>query len=70
MGKNDNRRGLKMRQRIRQSKLKVRLARRTADAKAAGIAAKAAAAPPPPKAAEKAPAKKSRKKAAPEAASE
>ena len=70
MGKNDNRRSLKMRQRIAQSKLKARRARRTADAKAAGIKAKEAAAPPPVKAApaEKAAAKKTRKKAAPEAA--
>jgi hypothetical protein len=70
MGKNDNRRSLKMRQRIRQTKLKTRLARKQADAKAAGLKAKeapVAAAPPPPpaKAAEK---KKSKKKAAAEAA--
>jgi hypothetical protein len=70
MGKNDNRRSLKMRQRIRQTKLKTRLARKVADAKAAGLKAKeapVAAAPPPaaPKAAEK---KKSKKKAAAEAA--
>lgn len=70
MGKNDNRRSLKMRQRIRQTKLKTRLARKTADAKAAGLKAKEApvAAAPPPAPAKAAEKKKSKKKAAAEAA--
>lgn len=70
MGKNDNRRSLKMRQRIRQTKLKTRLARKAADAKAAGLKAKEApvAAAPPPAAAKAAEKKKSKKKAAAEAA--
>ncbi len=62
MGRNDNRRSLKMRQRVRQGKLKVRHARKTAASKAAGVAAHAAAAPAPKVAA--APVKKSKKKAA------
>jgi hypothetical protein len=69
MGKNDNRRSLKMRQRIRQTKLKMRMARKVADAKEAGLRAKAAPAAAAPAAAkaggEK---KKSKKKAAAEAA--
>jgi hypothetical protein len=67
MGKNDNRRGKKMRRRIRQTKLKTRMARRTAAAKEAGLKAKepVAAAPAPKAAAEK---KSKKKKAAAEAA--
>ena len=71
MGKNDNRRSLKMRQRIRQTKLKTRLARKVADAKAAGLKAKeapVAAAPPPAAAKAAGEKKKSKKKAAAEAA--
>ena len=67
MGKNDNRRSLKMRQRIRQTKLKARMARKVADAKEAGLKAKAApgAAAAAKPAAEK---KKPKKKVAAEAA--
>lgn len=67
MGKNDNRRSLKMRQRIRQTKLKARMARKVADAKEAGIKAKAASGAAAPAAKAAADKKKPKKKAAAEA---
>ena len=49
MGRNDNRRGWKMRRKKSQVKYKARIKRKTAAAKAAGIAAAPAAKAPPKK---------------------